>query len=334
MKLALKLSLAMGFLTILMCITGIFSLYQMSDVNRASTDITESWLPSVVHAQRLNTLSSNYRIQEIMHIYSTNSEDMREYEQKMQEYLTEFNKYVAGYRTLVSSPEEKRNYENFLGQWKVYTAAHDEIYGLSKQNKTQEAVAILSTRSRDAFNAASDALEKAVTINRDGADQASLYGDNAYANARMWIIGVLIMSMLLAAGLTLFIVRGILKQLGKDPGDLARIARRVVDGDYTIDDGSPKIGVYGNIVEMVAALKSISTPLSANRNGPPESPSTPGKPWRKRKPRAPRRRPRRTACSAPPTSWKKWRTSCLPPPTSFPRRSSSPSAGPRNRPPA
>lgn len=255
MKLALKLSLAMGFLSMLMCTVGIFSLYQMYEVNQASTDITENWLPSVVHAQRLNTLGSNYRIQEIMHIYSTDQQDMLHYEQQMQKYINEFDKYNVGYKALLSSPEERRTYEEFMTHWKTYTAAHDEIYGLSKQNKTQEAVSILTTRSRSAFNAAREALEKSVKLNTEGADQASLYGDRAYADARIWIVGVLITAMLLALGLTLFIVRGTLKQLGKDPGDLAHIARRVVNGDYAIDDGSPKIGVYGNIVEMVAALK-------------------------------------------------------------------------------
>ena len=71
-----------------------------------------------------------------------------------------------------------------------------------------------------------------------------------------------LVSILLAAGvligafLAVFIIRGVLRQLGKDPGELDGVARRVVGGDYNVDDGSPKIGVYGSVVEMVNALKS------------------------------------------------------------------------------
>ena len=50
-------------------------------------------------------------------------------------------------------------------------------------------------------------------------------------------------------------MRNTLRQLGKDPGELNVIAKRVVDGDYNVDDGGKKMGVYGSIVEMVNALK-------------------------------------------------------------------------------
>ena len=61
--------------------------------------------------------------------------------------------------------------------------------------------------------------------------------------------------MLTAVILTLLLVRNTLRQLGKDPGELNVIAKRVVDGDYNVDDGGKKMGVYGSIVEMVNALK-------------------------------------------------------------------------------
>ena len=113
----------------------------------------------------------------------------------------------------------------------------------------------MTTRSRDAFNAASDALNKAVHLNMEGGERASQYGDQLYDSSRNMIVGVLIAALLICAMLTFSIVRGILHQLGKDPGVLALIAQRVTGGDYNIEDGSPKIGVYGNIVGMVAALK-------------------------------------------------------------------------------
>ena len=71
MKLSIKLSLAMGLLLAMLCGMGIFSLIQMSRINAASTEIADNWLPSTRYAQGLNVYASNYRIQEIMHIFST-----------------------------------------------------------------------------------------------------------------------------------------------------------------------------------------------------------------------------------------------------------------------
>lgn len=255
MKLAVKLSLAMGILAVMLCGMGIFSLYQMSRINDASTEITLNWLPSTVNVQRLNTLTSDYRIAEILHIYSMEAGEMARHEQEMAAIEKDIDKYNSIYTKLVSSPEEQRVYNDFLDRWKEYQTIHSKILALSRQNQTEEAIAILLAGSKDAFNNASNALLKAVDINIEGGNNASEAGDALYTGARTLVIWVLIVAMLIAVGLTFYIVRGILKQLGKDPGELAHVAERVTQGDYAIDDGSPKIGVYGNIVAMVTALK-------------------------------------------------------------------------------
>ena len=55
--------------------------------------------------------------------------------------------------------------------------------------------------------------------------------------------------------ITYLLTRSVMRQLGKDPGQLNSLARRVVDGDYEIADGSARIGVYDSIVSMVESLK-------------------------------------------------------------------------------
>ena len=256
MKLRTKLSLSMGLLMAMLCGLGIFSLYQMNKINDASTEITQNWMPSTVNAQRLNTLSSDYRIQEILHIYSTDKQDMAVYAKRMDEILAQFNQTSAKYSKLLSSPEEQKLYDEFLAAWKEYMAAHDEIYKLSVQNQTAQAVDILTHRSRDLFEKASGILLQLVRLNLQGGDQASLAGDEMYDSSKMLVTAVLIASVLIGVLLIFFLVRNVLRQLGKDPGELNGIARRVVDGDYNIDDGSRKMGVYASIVEMVNALKT------------------------------------------------------------------------------
>ena len=256
MKLRTELSLSMGLLMAMLCGLGIFSLYQMNNINDASTEITQNWMPSTVNAQRLNTLTSDYRIQEILHIYSTDQQEMGFYGKRMDDILAQFNQTSAKYIKLLSSPEEQKLYDEFLVAWKEYMAAHDEIYKLSVQNQTAQAVDILTHRSRELFEKASGILLQLVKLNLQGSDQASLAGDEMYDSSKMWVTAVLIAAVLIGVLLIFFLVRNVLRQLGKDPGELNGIARRVVDGDYNVDDGGKKMGVYGAIVEMVNALKT------------------------------------------------------------------------------
>ena len=87
------------------------------------------------------------------------------------------------------------------------------------------------------------------------ARQTSKDGDEKYERSRTIGIILTLAAIFIALALTWLIVRNTVRQLGKDPGELNAIARRVVDGDYNIDDGGKKMGVYGAIVEMVNALK-------------------------------------------------------------------------------
>ena len=75
---------------------------------------------------------------------------------------------------------------------------------------------------------------------------------NTGSTVSLWVS---FLSILIGCGIALGLSRDVLGRLGKDPGDLARIARRVTDGDYAIDDGSPREGVYGSLVAMVEALR-------------------------------------------------------------------------------
>ena len=256
MKLATKLSLAMGILLAMLCGMGIFSLIQMSRINDASNEIADGWLPATRYAQGMNVSTSDYRIQEIMHIFSTTREEMAYYEKRMQDVLAEFKDREQNYLKIIANSEERTAFEAFRAEWAKYLEIHDQIYKLSLENHTEEAKALLIGPSRDTFNRADNLLIKLVKINVAGGKTAQAFGDRLYDSSQMLVVGLLIVALLIGVFLAILIIRGVLRQLGKDPGELNAIAHRVVDGDYNIDDGGKKMGVYGAIVEMVNALKT------------------------------------------------------------------------------
>ena len=255
MKLRTKLSLSMGLLVVMLCGIGIFSLYQMNSINNASTEIAKNWMPSTNAANSLNTLTSDYRLYEVMHIFSTTAEDMATYEKLMAETEKGIAELEKKYVNLIFSPQERGLYDDFRSEWKKYTQLHEKIYALSKQNRTEEAKVLLTGTSRDAYRTASTLLVKIVQFNTESGDKASIEGDESYASSKTLVSALLILGIVVGVLLVFFLVRNVLQQLGKDPGELNAIAHRVVDGDYNIDDGGKKLGVYASIVEMVTALK-------------------------------------------------------------------------------
>ena len=255
MTLRTKLTLATGFLLVMLCGLGVFSLTQMSRINDVAVEIIDGWFPSTRYAMRLDTLVSDFRIAEIRHIYATEQDVMAEYEKQMNELLTAIKDAETKYAALLDTDAERGLWEKFEGEWKEYMEMHARIQRLSRDEQTEKAIGILNTTSKELYHKTSESLGAIVDFNVEGSKKTSDSGDKVFNDSRSMVIGMLIVVLLISVVLMAFIIRNTLRQLGKDPGELNAIAHRVVDGDYNIDDGGKKMGVYGAIVEMVNALK-------------------------------------------------------------------------------
>ena len=255
MTLRTKLTLATGFLLVMLCGLGVFSLTQMSRINDVAVEINDGWFPSTRYAMRLDTLVSDFRIAEIRHIYATEQDVMAGYEKQMNELLTAIKDAETKYAALLDTDAERGLWEKFEGEWKEYMEMHARIQRLSRDEQTEKAIGILNTTSKELYHKTSESLGAIVDFNVEGSKKTSDSGDKVFNDSRSMVIGMLIVVLLISVVLMAFIIRNTLRQLGKDPGELNAIAHRVVDGDYNIDDGGKKMGVYGAIVEMVNALK-------------------------------------------------------------------------------
>ncbi len=67
-KIKSKLFMLAVFMLVGMIALGLVSLSFMNRINRGTTDISESWLPSVIASEELTNLTSNFRREEYKHI--------------------------------------------------------------------------------------------------------------------------------------------------------------------------------------------------------------------------------------------------------------------------
>lgn len=255
MKLSAKLSASMGALVLLIIGLGIFSLAQMTHINQSATDMATNWMPSAVAIEEMSIATSTFRTQELQHILAQSRENMALFGRRMEERRREADKYAAEYARYILSAEGKRLYESMMREWSDYLKVSDEVRTLSERGEKEKARVLANAQSKQLFDKLSESQALLARRNVSGADAANKAADIAYDASRNITIGLIIVSVLLAVCLAAFIIRGTLRQLGKDPGELGVLARRVAKEDYDIEDGSPKIGVYGDLVAMVAALK-------------------------------------------------------------------------------
>ncbi len=256
MKLSTKICVSMGLLTFLMAVLTTYLLMQMATVNEASTEIADQKMPIVDLAGRLNAEVTQYRVIEMRHIYATDPAAMAKDDQELDQQRAKISDIMNTLDKRIYMPNVREIFNRLSKARDAYHSISENILTLSRNMETEKAVAIILGDSRTAYQNLSAVLRELSDIAMKNAVAVSREGDAMYDRSRMIGIGMTLAAIFIAVLLTVLTVRNTIRQLGKDPGELNAIARRVVDGDYNIDDGGKKLGVYGAIVDMVAALKN------------------------------------------------------------------------------
>ncbi len=255
MKLSVKLALSMGVLTSFLAALGLYMLMEMANVNNVSTVMAQRTIPGIVDAERINRYTMDYHSAVILYVFNPDPALRKEYESDMAENRGEAEKKLGTLERQIISEESRRQFTETRTALQAYFSACEEhILKAAREGKSDEAVRQLLNYEEDF-----EKLDGLLNDMADGriavGDAMSREGDLLYGKTRSLSLCLIALAVGVAVALTILIVRNVARRLGKDPGELDHIARRVVDGDYDVDDGSAKRGVYGAIVQMVTALK-------------------------------------------------------------------------------
>jgi methyl-accepting chemotaxis protein len=222
-----KLFLLACFMLAGMIAVGIVSLSFMGKINEGTTDISESWMPSVIASEELNTLTSDFRREEYKHIVAQDEETMQSAETKMEDAGNRINETFSMYlSTLITSEEDRKLIQDAQNAWNEYLQNHDQLILLSRDNKTDEAMEIvLGTISL--YDNVSNLLLEVVQLNKDGADAADLEGNRLYSEAKRLVIIALIVIGALSFAFAIYIIRGI----NRPVKELDNVAKKIAEGD-------------------------------------------------------------------------------------------------------
>ena len=257
MRLSTKLILAFGLLIVLQVGGNITALVLMGNIDTSMNDLNVNWLPSVDAISTADHELQTLRRWEILHVLSTNEEDMQTYDKRIVDTKADLNKVLTKYEALISSAEERNIYNTFQSNLKKYSEVSNRLLVLSRKNDTENAKKLTEGESRQIFNDAMDELKQLVEINEKGAADSGIAGNNDYQRGRIILFSLLVVATLLGVGVCAFILRGVSSQLGEDPGYLHEVASRIAKGEMDIrfKEHKGEGGVFAVLKEMVGNLK-------------------------------------------------------------------------------
>ncbi|OFA02597.1 methyl-accepting chemotaxis protein [Duganella sp. HH101] len=229
LRIATKLIVSFGIVLLLTLIMGVCSLLSMGQVNQASNDLAENWMPSVQAVLALRVDIGELRRWELSHLMVDEEKAMAQYDQRMNATLAALAADRARYEKLISSPGEKAAYERFSLSLQALLKDNDKLLALSRAGQKAEARAVIVGSSATTIGALIEDVNQLVKINIDGGNDASAQATATFHTARWTAIGLLALNIGIGMVLALWVARIVSAPLREAVG----LARGVADGDLT-----------------------------------------------------------------------------------------------------
>ena len=130
---------------------------------------------------------------------------------------------------------------------------------LALDNKSAELTQVLNKELAPVQRKWMDAFQAFIELEEAQSLQTLHQAEAEYVSARLWMIGLAALAALVAAVAGVLLTRGLVRQLGGEPGDAMQVAERIAKGDLTVDVRLAK----NDRGSMMASMKSMRENLAA-----------------------------------------------------------------------
>ncbi len=261
MKLGAKLVLSFGSLIAVILVSSAVTMHNVGEMNGKVREIDEAWLPSVTAIQSMNVQLNSLRADLASIMSQTYADEIRKYEKNLQDSMDSIQRDQAAYLQLrnatpgMDSEQGKALMTRIADLSQQESKAREGIIKGVLDGRRGVANVAFDKKYRPVFQELGETYGEVVRMNVTGSKAAAQSATDAGQKTRNMSIAITLAAVVISICITWMLTRSVGRQLGKDPGELAVIARRVANGDYDIDDGGTKTGVYADMVSMAQTLK-------------------------------------------------------------------------------
>lgn len=261
MTIKTKLRLAFLLMTVLFAVFGGVALRALQMVSSDALQIARVELPSVVLTNAINTATSDYRSDELLHILSSDPKEKAGFEAEMAKQKASIERWRAAYEPLIDTPDEKQRYAAFSRDYALYLASSEKAIALSRQSASLEATASIKETGR-LFEGFSDDLVELVRIAQASGDQVGASAVRTSERGRL-AIAIAIVAMILFGLFCMWVVDAL---ISRPVASLTETLQQVGEGDLAVTvaltDRRDDIGQMARATEAtIEAIKGLADDL-------------------------------------------------------------------------
>jgi methyl-accepting chemotaxis protein len=207
-----KIISVVAFLLLTMAGMGLLAVRNMRAINANTVDITTNWLPSVRLLGDLRAGVITYRNVIREHMLSETIEEKDTAEKTLQGVVESNTKIRQTYEPMITSPEERALYSDWIKVWDDYKKGTQQVMALSRKDPGHfpHEAHELNTKTVNKLALDSDnILKKDIDLNNTGADRAASDAADNYSSALL-ILGIIIGAAIIAGvAVSFFMIRDI-----------------------------------------------------------------------------------------------------------------------------
>ena len=262
----LQLGLAFGLIIALLITATLFGVNSLSSTNRDMNAMVNGPAVRLQAAQQLNIHLLNVVRSEKNMILVDTAEEVRALEGSVEKEKKTFEALLAKAEGLATA-EGKPKWQSLGNAFERLIAAHDTVYGLALTNNDVAATAVSMGEGRKSVTEAADQVEELVELSQAQLNAATDKADADFGQVRNSLIGLAVVSLLIAAAAAVYISTMVSKGLNR----ASDAVRAVAEGDLTktieITTKDEIADLLGHVNIMIERLRGVvSDAISASEN--------------------------------------------------------------------
>jgi methyl-accepting chemotaxis protein len=212
-----KITIVVSFLLLSMTGMGLLAVRNMQAINANTVDIDSNWLPSVRVLGDLRAGVITYRNVIREHMLAETAEEKQSVEKILATVVESNTKIRQSYEALITTPEERAIYSEWVQLWESYKKSTEEVVALSRNSVGKlphEAHELNSKTANPIGLKADEVLKRDIDINNSGADAAGKQANASYASAFTLLTIIFGVAAALGIGLSIYLIRDVSRGIG------------------------------------------------------------------------------------------------------------------------
>lgn len=216
---------AVGTVLVMGIVAALLSMLMNSNVKK----ITEVWSPSLAYVEKMNTLTSDYRLKQYGHVVASTDEMKQRYEKDLEALNTEITETSGKYQALMSTDYEKNLFKEIQGKWASYKEQSEKILEMSRNYETELAGTMMIGDAYETYQDFCNSYDELVSFSQSELEHAKRLVSIIF----IIMIAVIVLVVVLASVIATILGRIVIRLITEPVLQITEAAEKLNGGDMS-----------------------------------------------------------------------------------------------------